>query len=91
MEGVHIDFERLAEWVGPKTKEDFSDLIKRFKKFETLAEDIVSVLKVAVEQGKTNHAVSMVRHTTELHCFKVSNTTCLTLNFTYIFGLYKKG
>ncbi len=61
MEGVHIDFQRLAEWVTFKTAKDYEDMISRYEKFDKLAKEIVEVLKEGVKMGKVNHAISMVR------------------------------
>ncbi len=61
MEGVHIDFQRLCEWVTFKTTKDLDDMIRRFKGFGKQADSIVEVLKEGVRLGKTNHAISMVR------------------------------
>jgi len=60
MEGVHIDFQRLAEWVPLESVKDFDDMIARYRKFSAHADQIVGVLKEGVKRGRTNHAVSMV-------------------------------
>ncbi len=62
MEGVHIDFERIVDWVTPKTDKDFKDLIARYQKFQKQAQGLVESLKEGVKQGKTYHAISMVSY-----------------------------
>lgn len=60
MEGVHIDLERLSEWVTFKTKTDYTNMIQRLNKFGAQADGIIGVLKAAVKEGRTYHAISMV-------------------------------
>ena len=61
MEGVHMDFQRLAEWVTFRTAKDYGDMIRRYEKFDKQAQGIIEVLKAGVKLGKVNHAISMVR------------------------------
>lgn len=59
IEGVHVDFERLADWMAPSTQSDFEDLIARFDAFEKQADGIVEILRRAVKEGYVNHERSM--------------------------------
>jgi len=59
MEGVQVDFERLAEWTSFDSKQDYLDIINRFQAFNKLADQIIDVMKVGMTKGLTNHAVSM--------------------------------
>ncbi|XP_040565641.1 uncharacterized protein [Lepeophtheirus salmonis] len=59
LEGVQIDFQRLAEWASPKSRKDFEDLIKRYQKFDKYSEQIIEMLKLAVLEGKVYHKISM--------------------------------
>jgi len=59
MEGVQVDFEKLIEWGSFDTKQDYLDLINRFKAFDNLADQIITVMKGAQTLGQVNHAVSM--------------------------------
>ncbi len=63
MEGVHIDFERLAGWVTFLSIKDYEDMIERYKKFDRQAQQIIDTMRVGIQQGMVNHAVSMVRTT----------------------------
>ena len=62
MEGVHIDFQRLAEWVSFDTVKDYEDMIIRYEKFGQQADQLISVLKEGVKTGMVNHAISMASH-----------------------------
>jgi uncharacterized protein (DUF885 family) len=73
MEGVQVDFQRLAkDWFVPTSLQDYKDLSQRFggkKALSTLNSrymqlgaymiDIIAMLRLAVAQGRTNHAASM--------------------------------
>lgn len=61
MEGVHVDFERLAGWVSLNCAKDYENLIARYEAFAEQAKGIVEVLKEGIRLGMTNHAISMVR------------------------------
>ena len=61
MEGLHIDFQRLAEWMKLQTVENFDNLITRFTKFSNQADQVIGVLKSGVKKGMTNHKISMVK------------------------------
>eukprot|EP00095_Tigriopus_kingsejongensis_P001952 maker-scaffold567_size135338-snap-gene-0.21 protein:Tk01952 transcript:maker-scaffold567_size135338-snap-gene-0.21-mRNA-1 annotation:"PREDICTED: uncharacterized protein LOC100370690 isoform X2" len=59
LEGVHIDFERLSEWMTLKTEKDFQDLVERYEKFPAQAQGIVEILEKAVKEQMVFHAISM--------------------------------
>jgi len=59
MEGVQVDFQKLGEWASFDTKQDYLDLIERFKAFDNLADEIITVMRGAVAIGQVNNAVSM--------------------------------
>ena len=59
MEGVHIDFQRLAEWATPACVKDYEDLVARYRVFPAYAGQIVEMMRVGVKKQLTNHSVSM--------------------------------
>ena len=59
IEGVQVDFSRLADWMGLKTTADHEHLLKRYQKFPALVDQICDMLRLAVKEGKTNHQCSM--------------------------------
>ena len=59
MEGLHVDFQRLAEWAAPKTVKDYQDIVERYRAFGEQVDQIIETLKSAVKKKITNHAVSM--------------------------------
>lgn len=60
-EGVHVDFQRLLDWTLPESIDDFQDKIKRFKAFNVQAQQIIQLLRKAVEEQMTHHQLSMVK------------------------------
>ena len=59
MEGVHIDFQRLAEWATPACVKDYEDLVARYRVFPAYAGQIVEMMRLGVKKQMTNHSVSM--------------------------------
>jgi len=59
MEGVHVDFQRLAEWASPTCLQDFRDLVARYNLLPDYVEQVIGMMRGGVKQGLTNHAVSM--------------------------------
>ena len=59
LEGVHVDFQRIAEWMTFKDKGDYDNLIERYNKFPHLVEEICQVLRTSLEKKMTYHANSM--------------------------------
>ena len=59
MEGVQVDFQRLAEWATLSEVKDYQDLVARYHLFPTYAGQIVTVMRAAVSKGLTNHEASM--------------------------------
>ena len=59
MEGVQVDFQKLIEWGPPETIKDYDDIISRYSKFSTLAEQIVGMMRKGMTMNRTNNAVSM--------------------------------
>lgn len=59
MEGVHIDFQRLAEWAPPENMDDYQKLLTRYKAFPKYVDQIINMMKRGMELGLTNYAVSM--------------------------------
>ncbi|XP_023331422.1 uncharacterized protein LOC111703643 isoform X2 [Eurytemora carolleeae] len=59
MEGVQVDFEKLLEWSPPESVKDYENIIARYSKFSTLADQIVGMMRKGIEMKRTNHAVSM--------------------------------
>lgn len=61
MEGLHIDFERIAGWMKLESVKEFSQLVDRYEKFGVQVDQVIGCLKSGVEKGLTNHEISMVR------------------------------
>ena len=61
MEGLHVDFARLAGWVSPTQAKDFDDIIERLRSFGAQADQVLGVMQAAVKEGRTLHQVSLVR------------------------------
>lgn len=60
LEGVQVDFQSLAtDWFHPITLTDYENLITRYKKFQRQANEIVGLMRGAIAQKRTYHAVSM--------------------------------
>jgi uncharacterized protein (DUF885 family) len=60
LEGVQVDFSRLADWMTLKEVKDLDNLIERYAKFNGYADQIVSMMDKAITEGLTNHSISMV-------------------------------
>lgn len=60
IEGVQIDFSNLADWMNLKSITDYENLLKRFRKFPDLVGQICGILKLAVQENRTNHNCTMV-------------------------------
>ena len=60
LEGIHVDFQRISEWMTFDGKGDYENLIARFKKFPGLVDEICEVLRVSLEKKMTYHSYSMV-------------------------------
>lgn len=59
MEGLHVDFQRLAEWATPSTVKDYQDIISRYGFFLSFAKDVIETMRSGVAKKVTNHSVSM--------------------------------
>ena len=60
IEGIHVDFSRLSDWMSMKNLTDFENLLKRYKNFKVLAEQVCDVLRLAVKEKRINHQNTMV-------------------------------
>ncbi len=60
LEGVQIDFQRLADWMSFKSTKDYTNLITRYEKFAAYADQLIVMLDRGVSEGYVNHAISMV-------------------------------
>ena len=63
IEGPQVDFARLADWMSLKTVTDFDNLLERYEKFPAFADQVCEMLRLAVNEKRTNHEVTMVRQT----------------------------
>jgi len=59
MEGLHVDFVRLAEWASPSSLRDFQDMISRYLAFRQQAEQVVEIMRAGSRKGLTLHSVSV--------------------------------
>jgi len=59
LEGVQVDFQRLAEWTTFENVSDYEDLIARYNLFDQYVQQIIKMLQTAVEQKMTYNNVSM--------------------------------
>jgi uncharacterized protein (DUF885 family) len=86
LEGVQIDFERLAEWAAPTALQDYKDIAQRFggksassplhsryMLFGDYMTSVIAMMQLAVAEGRTNHAVSMagVLEQVTIHCIDI--------------------
>ena len=62
LEGIHIDFQRISGWMTFETIDDYHNLLNRYLKFSVLVDEIIGVLKVAVNNKMTHHIHSMVSY-----------------------------
>lgn len=59
LEGVQVDFQRLADWMNLEEEKDFENLIDRYGKFDQYADQIIAMMKKAIREKYVNHACSM--------------------------------
>ena len=76
LEGVQVDFERLAEWSSVETVDDYNDLLGRYEKFSDYADQVITMMRTAVEKHQTNHNASMggVVDQCQKHLGKIEDT-----------------
>jgi len=59
LEGVQVDFQRLAEWMSVDTQKDYEDIISRYNLVDTYTDQVITMLRTAVGKGQTNNNASM--------------------------------
>merc|ERR1719312_317290 len=59
LEGVQVDFQRLAEWTNYDTQKDYEDTIARYNSLDTYIDQVIMMMRKAVEEGQTNNNASM--------------------------------
>jgi len=59
MEGLHVDFVRLAEWATPTTLQDYRDIVSRYRGFKAQAEEVVEMMRAGAKAGLSLHSVSV--------------------------------
>ena len=59
MEGLHVDFVRLAEWATPSTLQDYQDIVTRYLGFSQQAEQVREIMRAGSRKGLTVHSVSV--------------------------------
>ena len=48
MEGLHVDFMRLAEWATPSSLKDYKDIVSRYLAFKAQSGEVVEILRMTV-------------------------------------------
>lgn len=101
LEGVQVDFQRLAEWTSLDTLEDYRDLVarcltipqaSRYFVFTDYITEVIEMLRTAMAEGRTNHLASMAgvvdqcRAHTNIH---PADTVFFT-PFANLTGVYEK-
>ncbi|XP_076321638.1 uncharacterized protein LOC143231038 isoform X2 [Tachypleus tridentatus] len=61
LEGVQLNLKSLVGSMQFQTVDDFWMLISRYRAVKQKVEEIIELLKEAIRQGRTNHAISMKR------------------------------
>jgi len=59
LEGVQVDFQRLAEWGSLDVEKDFEDLLARYNLLDDYIDQVIVMMRTAVEKGLTNNNASM--------------------------------
>jgi len=59
LEGIQVDFQKLASWTTFESLSDYQDLISRYNLFEAYAFQVVIMMRGAMEQGQVNCMASM--------------------------------
>ncbi|XP_013415976.1 uncharacterized protein LOC106177676 isoform X1 [Lingula anatina] len=61
LEGPHIDWDTFIEFIPFKTKENYESYLQRLQLLPSRLEQIVVLMRRAIELNRTNHNVSMDR------------------------------
>ena len=60
LEGIHVDFQRIAGWMTFESRNDYENLIERYNSFPRLVDEISEVMRVSLQRKMTYHSYSMV-------------------------------
>eukprot|EP00111_Clytia_hemisphaerica_P007835 TCONS_00022785-protein len=59
LEGPHLDFPRLLDWMEKKTPKNFEDIITRLRLFPQRVDELLKLLNEGIYKGITMHKVSV--------------------------------